>query len=323
MGSGASIPQPSVVLRGNLATVMPDGTIPDRRAGRIRDTAGLLAGLQRLPLPGGVRGSILPGHEHRVTVVLHGKDLSSAVSNTDPGNRAAEWRVHRATPTDDSPEAMRTATALNALLDRVSQHLADHPVNRERAAAGLPLANGVITRGPAHTDDLERLPSPRSRSALVSGCRTSLGVARLTGMQVATSPRMTGSLDTDLEAKFEAAESLLSAWDVVVVHIKGTDVAAHDKLPEAKRHFIEQVDAALGRFLARRPPGPGLQVLVTADHGTSSISGVHMRDPSPVLLGTWHGASTEQAEFDEFSAPRGALGTLHGGELFHLLVQEA
>ena len=323
MGAAVSVPEPSVVLRGNLASVRPDGTISDRRSGRIRETAALLAGLQRIPLPGGVRGFVLPGHEHRVTVVLHGQGLSSAVSNTDPGNRAPEWRMHRAAPTDDSPEAMRTATALNALLDGVAQHLAEHPVNRERVAAGLPVANAVITRGPAHTDDLEKLPTPQSRAALVSGCRTSLGVARLTGMQVATSPRMTGSLDTDLEEKFRAAETLLAAWDVVVVHIKGTDIAAHDKLPEAKRDFIEKVDAALGRFLKRMPTEPGLQVLVTADHGTSSVTGVHTQDPAPVLLATWRGETSEQADFDEQSATRGALGTIHGRELFDLLVHDS
>ena len=317
MGSGSPIPRPAVVFRGNLATVQPDGTILDRRAGRIRETGDLLAGLQRVPLPGGIKGSILAGHEHRVTVVLHGEGLSKEVGNTDPGNKARTWAVARAKPLDDTDEATRTAIALNALLDTAHRHLDPHPVNGERKARGLPVANRVITRGAAHTDEIGEMPSPHQRGALVSGCRTCLGVARLTGMPVATSPRMTGSLDTDLEGKFGAAAALLGAWPTVVMHIKGTDVAAHDKRYEAKRDFISQIDAALGRFLHGQPDG--LRVLVTADHGTSSITGVHMTDPVPVLLATWKRGMTETASFTEQTAELGALGELESRELFDLL----
>ena len=316
MGSGLPIPRPSVVFRGNLATAEADGRIRDRRAGRIRETGAMLGELQRIPLPGDIRGSVLPGHEHRVTVVLQGEGLSKAVSNTDPGNEAKRWRIRRARALDDSPEAERTATALNALLDLAARHLENHDVNTERAEQGLPVANRVITRGSAHTDDIPPMPAS-SRAAVVAGCRTVLGVGRLTGMQVATSPRMTGSLDTDLDAKFAAAASLLQAWPTVIVHIKGTDVAAHDKKFEAKQDFIAQVDAALGRFLDAQPEG--LRILLSADHGTSSISGVHMHDPPPVLLATWRHGLTETATFSEASARHGALGMLDQRELFDLL----
>lgn len=320
MGSGASIPRPSVVLRGNLATLGEDGVLSDRRAGRIRGAAELLQRLQRVPLEGGIRGSIVPGHEHRVTVVLHGDGLSAEISDTDPGNQAPVWTPRVATSLDGTVEADRTARALNQLLRLAALQLANHPVNVARAAKGLPVANCVITRGPAHTDDLAEIPSSKHSAAVVSGCRTVLGAARLQGMHVVTGPRMTGSLDTDLDAKFAAVESLLSSWNTVVLHVKGADVAAHDKRPLAKRDYLERVDAALGSSLRRlEARGDDLRVLVTADHGTSSVTGVHLYDPAPVLLSSWSGAMDQSVPFTERSSEAGALGSVSAGTLLELL----
>ena len=103
----------------------------------------------------------------------------------------------------------------------------------------------------------------------------------------------------------------------MVVHIKGTDVAAHDRRPEAKRDFIEAIDAALGRFLAEQPDGT--RVLVTADHGTSSVTGVHLAEPVPVLLGTWRKDGDETGRFTEATAQHGALGEVRSNELLDLL----
>ncbi len=323
MGSGVSIPRPSVVFRGNLATREPGGLISDRRAGRIRQAPELLEGLRRVQLEGGIQGSILPSHEHRVTVVLQGRGLSAEVCATDPGNRAPEWRVQRARPLDDSPEALRTARALNQMLDLAALRLANHPVNVRRAEQGLPVANCVITRGAAHTDSLGEVPPPRHEAAVVSGCRTVLGAARLCGMHVVTDARMTGSVDTDLEAKFQAVETLLASWSTVVLHLKGADVAAHDRRPELKRDFLSRADQALGRFLERlRRSGRDLTVLVTADHGTSSLTGVHLYEPAPVLLGQWEGPdSPGGAVFDERSAQDGELGRIDAARLLELLAE--
>jgi len=320
MGSGASIPRPSVVLRGNLATLGDDGILSDRRAGRTRGAAELLQRLQRVPLDGDIQGSIIPGHEHRVTVVLHGEGLSAAITDTDPGNQSSVWTPRLAAAADGTAEAARTARALNQLLRLAALQLANHPVNVARTSQGLPAANCVITRGPAHTDDVADIPEPRHSAAVVSGCRTVLGAARLQGMHVVTSPQMTGSLDTDLDAKFTAVESLLSTWKTVVLHVKGADVAAHDKQPLLKRDYLERVDQALGRSLRRLAERPDdVAVLVTADHGTSSVTGVHLHDPAPVLLSSWDGPMDERVSFDERSSQAGALGSVSAGKLLELL----
>lgn len=319
LGQGIPIPPGAVLLRGNLATVERDGRIVDRRAGRIRaGVKDLIAELHEVHLSGGIVGRVFPGHEHRVIVMLMGPGLSASVSDTDPSERAAVQRVLPAKPLDDTPEAGRTADALHELLVRSAEILGRHPFNAQRLAQGLPPANAIITRGAAAAP-IRRYGDVRD-GAMVSGCNTALGVARFLGLQTATSHRLTGNLDTDLDAKLEIAGQLLTEHELVVVHIKGTDVAAHDRRPLEKRDFISAIDAALGRFLEAHTDLSGtLRVVVSADHGTSSTTGNHLAHPVPVLLATWQADADEEEDFDEESAARGALGLLQPGELSELL----
>ncbi len=320
LGQGLPIPTGAVLFRGNLATVEQDGSILDRRAGRIRaGVEDLLADLHNVPLVAGITGRVFAGHEHRVVVMLQGPGLSAAVSDTDPGDEAKVQRVRPPRALDESPEATRTAEALRELLAFASKKLSAHPLNASRIEQGLPSANAIITRGASLA---VRRPNPAARAncAMVSGCSTALGVARWMGMQTASSQQMTGNLDTDLDAKFEVAGKLLEDLDLVAVHIKGTDIAAHDRRPLEKRDFIEAVDAALGRFLERHNQLSGtLRIVVSADHGTSSLTGNHLAQPVPLLLATYNSDSDDVEAFDEDSASHGALGLLKRGEIAELL----
>jgi 2,3-bisphosphoglycerate-independent phosphoglycerate mutase len=319
LGMGIPLSPGAILLRGNLATRQPDGTLTDRRAGRIRaGVPELIRGLRSVQLSGGIRGHVFPAHEHRVVVMLAGSGLSDAVADTDPGSAAPIQHIHKARALDSTPEAHRTATALNELLAIARDHLESHPLNAEKIRHGEFPANCIITRGAAST---EQLPEKDSAplGALISGCGTALGVARAVGLLPTTSPKMTGNLDTDLTLKFETANKLLKKHGLVVIHIKGTDIAAHDRLPLQKRDFISAIDRALGVFLESwSGSDPPLRVVVSADHGTSSLTGNHLSEPVPLLVGSWE-PSEERARFDEQAANSGALGLVGPGELAVIL----
>jgi 2,3-bisphosphoglycerate-independent phosphoglycerate mutase len=319
LGQGVPIAPGSVMLRGNLATVDADGSIIDRRAGRIREGVNeLLSELSEVPLSGGLVGRIIPGHEHRVLVMLVGSGLSEQVSDTDPGELLAGARGSAPVPLDQTPEAARTAEALRELLRIARKKLNAHPINQARLAKGLPQASAVLTRGAARAPLIRA--GGRRAGVMIAGCRTALGVARYVGLRTHHTPDMTGNLDTNLTGKFESAGELLREHDLVVMHIKGTDVAAHDLKPLEKRDFIESVDRALALFLSRRLELSGkLRVVVAADHGTSSITGNHLPDPVPLLLSTWQADDEDEEDFDERSCARGALGVLQSGDLADLL----
>ena len=320
LGCGISPRPDAIYLRGNFATVSEDGAILDRRAGRIREgTAELLRELHTVHLPGDVVGSIVAGHEHRVVVTLQGRGLSAAISKTDPGGTASEQRVEVSHAVDGSAGAMRTAEALNALLRIAGDELAKHPLTAEREAAGLPAANAIITRGAGAFQSLSGVRRMPRRAAIISACPTALGAGRAVGMEALTTAAMTGNLDTDLDEKLSTvASQALNDYDFVCVHIKGTDIAAHDKKPKVKRDFIEKIDQALERLLERDDVPEDLRVVVTADHGTSSVTGAHIGDPVPLLLARWD-PDAEPTDFDEVSARHGALGQMRGHELVELL----
>jgi 2,3-bisphosphoglycerate-independent phosphoglycerate mutase len=97
-------------------------------------------------------------------------------------------------------------------------------------------------------------------------------------------------------------------------------VAAHDRRPLEKRDFIEKIDRALGDFLHNHASLSGrLRVVVSADHGTSSLTGNHLPDPVPLLLATWQADVEDEEDFDENSTSDGALGLLECGDLAELL----
>jgi 2,3-bisphosphoglycerate-independent phosphoglycerate mutase len=131
---------------------------------------------------------------------------------------------------------------------------------------------------------------------------------------------MTGGLDTDLCAKFQTAATFFREVNLVVVHIKGTDVASHERRALEKRDFISAVDAALGQCLLGQGGLPrNLRIVVSASHGTSSISGLHLGCPVPLLVSTWRPDSEDQEAFDEESCGQGALGVFESGDLGAML----
>ena len=302
-----------VALRGNFATLGESGQVIDRRAGRIREGADeLAAAIDRLPLPGGlareVEVQVRPATEHRLGIVLRGRWLSSAIQGSDPGEGALPSPA--LIPRPDDPEDVRAAYTANvlALFERDARRvLADHPVNRKRIAQGLPPANAILTRGAGRIHRL--LPLEEAgvplRVCCISGDRTVLGLARWAGARTITSPEMTANLDTDLEHKFDAALEELQRSDLVILHIKGADIAAHDQRPDLKASFLERVDESLAGLL-ERAEGP-LRIAVASDHATLSESGQHAADPLPVLIWGEGVEADEVQAFDEQSAGGGRL----------------
>jgi 2,3-bisphosphoglycerate-independent phosphoglycerate mutase len=312
LGAGIELSSSDIALRGNLATVNEDGVVIDRRAGRIRkDNEELASALDRLELPGSLAKDVVirvkAATEHRLAVVLQGPGLSSAITGSDPGEGAVGAPLTPSPADPEDAEALRTAGILALFEQHARAVLGSHPVNQRRIEEGKPPANVVLTRGAGRIHalvPLEQAGIPL-RVACVAGDRTILGLAAWLGAERHTGPEMTANLDTDLEAKFSAAASALQRNDLVILHLKGTDIAAHDKRPDLKVHYLEQADQQLERFLAHHA-GP-LRVVVASDHATLSESGQHGADPVPVLIWERGGKGDDVDRFDEQAVLPGAL----------------
>ena len=281
-GAGCKLQPGDIAFRANLATLERRGDryyVVDRRAGRITgDAAELAADLRDIDLGDGVSASFVPTDQHRGALVFSGDGLDAAVSDTDPGDRRAPDWLRPCTALEIGSE--RTAAKVNTFIEATYERLRAHPVNTRRAEQGKLPATAVITRGAGAWSAFDPLLRDRGcGAAVVAGCNTVLGLARMFGMEAVTQPGFTASVDTDVEGKLEAARAALDEHALVYVHIKAPDLFSHDFQPAGKKAFIERVDRALGVL-----EGSDALFALAADHSTDSNTGAHTADPVPVLL---------------------------------------
>ncbi len=288
LGAGLKLKAGTIAIRGNFATLDERGFVVDRRAGRIRGDARKLAqAIDRLELPASdrVKVRVRATTEHRLAITLRGDGLTSAIEGSDPGDGAPSGPPLAPRPLDPKDEAAeRTARVLALFEQEARLVLSRHAVNERRRRVGRPPANAVLTRGVGRVHRLLPLePGGRPVSAAcIGGDRTVMGIASALGVSTIHRPGMTANVDSDLALKFRCALEALDDHDLVMVHVKGADIAAHDRRPDRKVAFLERVDRELGVLLDRleRPT----RVAVTADHATLSEAGVHGADPVPVLI---------------------------------------
>ena len=313
-GIGLCIQPGEVALRCNFATLKANESglgIVDRRAGRIREgTKELVAELKDIPLGHGIFATLRPATQHRAVLRLSGPDLSAAISDTDPGSGGNEsLRVLSSHPLkEDDAAAIKTADALNQFIREAFERLRDHPVNQERQAKGLLVANGIITRGAGMIRNVDSLITYLGlKAAVVTGERTVSGLGRLFDFTVLNDPRFTSLADTDLDAKVAAAQTALDNHDLVFLHIKGTDICAHDRDPLAKKTMLERIDTALAPLLAQ-----DLVIGVSGDHSTACNTGKHTGDPVPSILYAPQGRRDICQSYGETACMQGGLGRISG-----------
>lgn len=316
MGLGMKVMPGDIALRCNFATVDDDLMVRDRRAGRISSgTKDLVRSLSGEVIDG-ITFLLEAGVEHRCALVMRGDSLSPDVSDMDPHAEGEPLPTPRAL----RPEARRTADALAAFQERARRRLADHPVNTERRARGLPEANAILSRG---AGVVPRLPPLQDRyhvrGVCIAGIPLIRGVAELAGMHVADVPGATGSVDTDIEAKFRMLTSLWEGYDLFLVNIKGADVYGHDGDPRGKTEFIERVDEALSPLLEM----DGFVLGLTGDHSTPVSVREHSGDPLPLCIFGEGVRHDDVSRFDEFSCARGGLGRLRGRDILPILLDLA
>ena len=277
-----------VAARFNFCTLDADGKVVDRRAGRIstEENHRLVARLCELPKPPDIEVHVETESEHRGVLVLRGKGLGHAISDTDPQKTGVEPLVVEAMDEDSR---------------RTAELVADFVRGAGKALAGEERANGLLLRG---FDTLPSIPSLDERFGLRPVCIAQYpmyrGLARLVGMAMPPPPSGLAGLP-------EAAAAQLGDHDFFFVHVKYTDKAGEDGDFARKVEVIEEVDGLIPAFLTL-----GFDVVaVTADHSTPVQLRAHSWHPVPGLV--WapgrafrDGVST----FTEVACTAGALGRM-------------
>jgi 2,3-bisphosphoglycerate-independent phosphoglycerate mutase len=289
-----------VAARGNLSTLAADGTIIDRRAGRIPDdeAATVVAELQDGIRLDGAEVFVKHEREHRVLVVLRGSGLDPAITDTDPQHVG----VAPLDPQPLHPDAKRTAELVTELVAQATRALADQPK-----------ANGILLRG---FDTHRELPGFAERyglrAAAVAIYPMYRGIARLLGMDVLGRP---GSLEDELRILRDA----WAGYDYFFLHHKGTDSAGEDGDRARKVRAIEQLDAVVPELRALEPD----VIAVSGDHSTPTQMAAHSWHPVPALLWSERCGRDDVDRFGERWCLRGGLGVRPTKDLMALMLANA
>lgn len=314
-GAGYNLQPGDIAIRANFATLERENggyRVVDRRAGRISEgTQELSSAVNAVTLGDGISGKLIPTDQHRCVLVFSGPGLDPHVSDTDPGDRGMPGLVRICSPKNAA--AQLTAQKINLFIAKSFELLSGHPVNQARIESGMPPATGVITRSAGVALTLENMVRDRGISAaLVAGCNTVTGLARALGFEVIRKKEFTADAETDLPGKMDAALQALERHDLVYVHVKATDLFAHDRDAVGKKEFLERIDMAL-EVLEKS----GAVIALSADHSTNSNTGAHTSDPVPALIydpSARDGTKGTEVKFGESACSKGLMARQEGHE---------
>ena len=289
-----------VAARGNLCALSADGTVADRRAGRLPDNeaAAVVAKLQDGVHLDGAEVFFRHEREHRLLVVLRGAGLEPALTDTDPQHEG----VAPLDPQPLEPEAKHTAELVTDLVAQAQRALADEAK-----------ANGVLLRG---FDTQRELPGFGERyglrAAAVAVYPMYRGIARLLGMDVLGRP-------TTLADELQILREAWPDYDYFFLHHKGTDSAGEDGDRSRKIAAIEQLDAVVPDL---RALGPDV-IAVSGDHSTPTQMAAHSWHPVPALLWSERCGRDEVDRFGERWCRRGGLGLRPTKDLMAVMLANA
>ncbi|MEM4912472.1 MAG: 2,3-bisphosphoglycerate-independent phosphoglycerate mutase, partial [Metallosphaera sp.] len=248
LGAGAELDFGDVAFRGNFATVDKDLVVIDRRAGRDLEEAELLIKElnENLKEIDGIKVRFYKGTEHRLAVVLSGRDLSEKVSDTDP--HEVGKKVSESKPLDNSIQSIKTSNIINKLTFAIYDILSKSKINEQRISKGKPPANIVLLRGASKYEPLPEFKTyTQLNGAAISATALIKGICKAIGLKVVTPEGATGGLNTNYLAKADAAIDFLKKdYDFVFIHYKATDSASHDGNAKGKVYAIEMIDKAIG-----------------------------------------------------------------------------
>ncbi len=290
-----------VAARGNFCTLGPDGTITDRRAGRIPtdEAIPVVQKLKAIELPG-VEIDVEHVKEHRFAVVMRGEGLNDQIDDTDPQRTGVPPLPAKARV----PEAEKTAELFNAWIAKALELLKNEPK-----------ANGLTLRGFSTDPGLPKFADAYGlKAACVAVYPMYRGVSKLVGMDVI---EFSGESPSD---EFAAVARIWNDYDFVFIHIKKTDSKGEDGDFQGKAKIIEGVDEALPKLLDLKPD----VLMITGDHSTPSRLKTHSWHPVPFLL--WAPATVrpdDQAAFGETACARGGFGTFPALDIMSLALAHA
>jgi len=321
-GVGIDVRPGDLAFRCNFSTLQ-GRVVTDRRAGRIKSGTDQLAQAINEGLRDGIEGVEVifrQSVEHRAALVLRGEGLDHRVSEVDPHEEDTDyWECRPLPEAADDTNAVRTARIVNEFVARSSEILQDHPVNKQRAAEGKPMANAALPRGVGTAVDLEPFELKYGMTgAMIVEVDLVRGLGTYLGMDVIDVEGATGGADTDEYAIAKAVEAAWADHDFILANIKAPDLGGHDGEPLQKIQAIEKVDRAAGYLLDALDWGR-TALLLAADHCTPCGLKDHSGDAIPVAFCGYGVRPDAVVSYGERACAAGSIGHIQGPDVMRVL----
>ena len=231
------------------------------------------------------------------------------------------FRKHLVSSLKDT--GIETAKALNELILKSQEILADHPINLKRIAEGKDPANSIWMWSPGYRPNMKPLSEmlPIKKGAVISAVDLIMGIGVYAGLEVIHVDGATGLYDTNYEGKAEAALKALKTNDFVYLHIEASDEAGHEGDVPLKVKTIEYLDSRIVKPIYEEISTweEEVKIAILPDHPTPCEIRTHTRDPIPFLIYHKHIVPDGVITYDEFAAKNGVLGLLKEDELMKTL----
>jgi len=216
------------------------------------------------------------------------------------------------------------ADTLRDIMARSREILADHPVNRKRAAQGKGVATQAWLWGQGKAPSMPTFQQLFNlKGAAISAVDLVRGVAVYAGFDILPVPGITGYLDTDYRAKGEYALAALKTHDLVFIHIEAPDEAGHMGNAAEKVKAIESIDQLIAGPLLENLPSLGpFNILVTSDHATPVHLRTHTPAPVPFAMAshTQLAAKSQPVKYGETEAAHTGVEIPQGYTIIEQLI---
>jgi 2,3-bisphosphoglycerate-independent phosphoglycerate mutase len=277
---GVALAPEDIAFRCNLVSLAGSGgetCMDDFTAGHIssEEAKVLIDDLGRRL--GGAGIEFFPGVSYRHLMVWrNGKERMT----TTPPHDITGQNITGYLPAGDGAER------LLQLMEASRPMLAQHPVNRKRAAGGQRTANSIWLWGQGRAPQLPRLTE---RFGITGGVISAVdiihGLGVYAGLERIDVPGITGFLDTNYKGKGEYGLRSLEKNDFVFIHVEATDEAGHMGDVKAKIQALEDFDEkVVGTILNGMKQRKDWRVLLMPDHPTAIALKTHVAEPVPFVL---------------------------------------
>ena len=302
------------VFRANLVTIIDEKMI-DFSAGHISSQeAWALIELLAEKLPSD-NLNFYPGISYRHLLIL--KEGSFKKLRTVPPHDIMGQAIQKHLPKG------KGSTALRELMTTSAQLFADNEINEVRRQLNENPATQVWLWGQGQRCQLKPFAKRFGiRGSLVAGTDLIKGLARLVGWDVLDVPGATGYLDTDYQAKGQAALRALENHDLVVVHVGAPDEAGHNADAKAKLAALEAIDQHIvGPVLEQLRKTKNWRILICPDHPTPVRLRTHLAKPVPFALAGKNITAVLAETFSEVNAEAADLHIERGCELMEYFIK--